>query len=412
MNQLIILKTAVGSRKSTQALGAPGKLEKSLITNKVTTCFSNSPCTPISYASFPRPTAVFRIMTKWPLSLAIATMLCVSGCAGGGAGTGTVDDDGESIGESPANKAPLIVCDPVDGSPVTGKLLEINCVVSDDELPAGTVVLSWSSQQTPMQPNTLNLPAESSVSFTPTVAGIYTLRLTANDGSLISKADVSFTVAATPTPVQTTIKILPLGDSITQADRSHLSYRHPLWKKLVDSEIEFDLVGSLTENHNGTPDFPAYRGISFDRNHEGHWGRTADYILSILPGKLVNYNVDIALIHLGTNDILHQQQATSGIISELKLIIDELRKKNSAVGIILAEPIPANGLDAAISALGAAVKALALELDTAQSRVISVDQATGFDIAQDRADWYHPNASGEEKMAQKWFESIQIILEN
>jgi len=61
---MIILKTSVGSRKSTQALGAPGKSEKLLIINKVTTNFSVSPCTPISYLSFSRPTEVSRIMTE------------------------------------------------------------------------------------------------------------------------------------------------------------------------------------------------------------------------------------------------------------------------------------------------------------------------------------------------------------
>ena len=75
--ELFNLETAVGSRKaveysghklhflhpwrsSTQALGAPGKSEKPLITNKVTTSFSDLPCTPIAYASFSRLTAVSR----------------------------------------------------------------------------------------------------------------------------------------------------------------------------------------------------------------------------------------------------------------------------------------------------------------------------------------------------------------
>jgi len=55
------LETAVGSQKSTQALGAPRKIKKCLITNKVTTNFLISRCTPISYASFLRPTAVSRL---------------------------------------------------------------------------------------------------------------------------------------------------------------------------------------------------------------------------------------------------------------------------------------------------------------------------------------------------------------
>ncbi len=58
----MILETAVGSQKSAQALGAPGKIKKFLITTKVTTPFFISPCAPISCTSFLRPTAASRMM--------------------------------------------------------------------------------------------------------------------------------------------------------------------------------------------------------------------------------------------------------------------------------------------------------------------------------------------------------------
>jgi hypothetical protein len=63
------LETAVGSQKSTQVLGAPCKIKKCLITQKVPTNFFISPCTPIPYASFLRPTAVSRLIKrKWGLA--------------------------------------------------------------------------------------------------------------------------------------------------------------------------------------------------------------------------------------------------------------------------------------------------------------------------------------------------------
>jgi len=55
------LEAAVGSQKSAQALGAPGTIQKGLITTEVTTTFCIAPCTPISYTSFLRPTAVSRL---------------------------------------------------------------------------------------------------------------------------------------------------------------------------------------------------------------------------------------------------------------------------------------------------------------------------------------------------------------
>ncbi len=63
------LETSVGSRKSTQAIGAPGKSEKTLITNEVTTRFSDSPCTPMAHASFSRPTEVSRLKGELPSPL-------------------------------------------------------------------------------------------------------------------------------------------------------------------------------------------------------------------------------------------------------------------------------------------------------------------------------------------------------
>ena len=68
------LETAVGSQKSTRALGAPRTIQKCLITHKVTTNFLISPCTPIRDASFLRPTAVSRFNTP-PQQVSIPDLL-------------------------------------------------------------------------------------------------------------------------------------------------------------------------------------------------------------------------------------------------------------------------------------------------------------------------------------------------
>ena len=77
-------------------------------------------------------------------------------------------------------------------------------------------------------------------------------------------------------------RILPLGDSITQAEINRASYRYPLWKKLVDAEVQFDFVGSLQKQQDkyskGVPPQPDYNGKSFDRDHEGHFGWATEEI--------------------------------------------------------------------------------------------------------------------------------------
>ncbi len=57
----INLDKSVKTRKSMQALDAPSKIKKNLITNKVTATFLISLCTSIAYMSFPRLTDLSRI---------------------------------------------------------------------------------------------------------------------------------------------------------------------------------------------------------------------------------------------------------------------------------------------------------------------------------------------------------------
>src|SRR5215204_6437165 len=67
-------------------------------------------------------------------------------------------------------------------------------------------------------------------------------------------------------------KIMPLGDSITEAEGGHASYRYWLWKSLTQAGFnDIDFVGSRTGVFNGSPQFS-----DFDQNHEGHWGWRAD----------------------------------------------------------------------------------------------------------------------------------------
>jgi lysophospholipase L1-like esterase len=50
---------------------------------------------------------------------------------------------------------------------------------------------------------------------------------------------------------------------------------------------------------------------------------------------------------------------------------------------------------------------LAKELDRPGQRVLTVDLASGFDVAADTiADRVHSNARGAEKIAQRWAEAL------
>ena len=215
-----------------------------------------------------------------------------------------------------------------------------------------------------------------------------------------------------------TIHILTLGDSITQGDSQHASYRRSLWKKLQDGGYDIDFVGSLTGNHEGDNPFN-----DFDLDHEGHWGWTADEILTgdaspasgsgsgNLADWLAGYTPDIVLMHLGTNDMF-RDDSVSQALADLENVIAQLRQDNPDVTIFLAQVIPTTRDDNDdITAFNQAIPQFAADNSTVTSQIIVVDQSTNFDPVNDTYDGVHPNLSGEEKMAQRWFEALETVLE-
>jgi lysophospholipase L1-like esterase len=202
------------------------------------------------------------------------------------------------------------------------------------------------------------------------------------------------------------LRILPLGDSITQAEVGHNSYRRPFWQRLQSAAVSADLVGSLRTNSGGAPPNP-----DFDLDHEGHWGWRADQILAALPGWLLSYEVDLCLLHLGTND-LYQGQSVASTIQDLEGIVAALRARNPKVVVLVAQilPVQSSTVNPKVLELNSAIREMAARLTNGSSAVVSVDQYSGFSVASDTYDGVHPNSSGEAKMADKWFTALQGAL--
>lgn len=279
----------------------------------------------------------------------------------------------------------------------------VTCTVSDDGLPTtGSLSTTWSLTAGP-RPLNLTPVGSAGVQFTPPAGGTYVLSLTANDGSLSSAASVRVDVA---------IRLLQLGDSITQGFGGQQSYRYPLWKKLMDAGANVDLVGSNREASGGTPSWPDYNGRSFDLDHEGHSGWTAGQVANFLPSWLTGYTLDIALIHLGTND-LGNNGGVDGALFGLTQVVERLRSANPNVHLYVAHIIPVSSAwspvaSAAVSDLNDRLSSWASGLQMESSPIRLVDQHSGFSVDSDTYDGAHPNSIGEEKIAQRWFDALSV----
>lgn len=315
----------------------------------------------------------------------------------------------------PPNVAPTVTC-PASVSVRVNRPLSVSCTFTDDGLPAGsTLTPSWSWTLGPASP-ALTPAGSTSVGATPTVEGTYRLRLSVSDGLLSGTGEVEVRVLP---PI--TWRIHPLGASIVNGWGGQQSFRYPLWTKLVDAHVTVDMVGSTTAVDGGTPVYPDYKGLVFDRQHEGHSGFTTGQIASNLPAWMANYVSDVTVFHAGTNDLLQRGQAAiDPALLNLNSIVQTLRAKNADVQVYVAKLIPVDPTNPAwpagsgdysqtpahIVAFNDRLAAWAASISTSRSPVRIVDLHTGFNAKTDTFDGIHPNTAGQEKMAEGFFRAI------
>ena len=204
-------------------------------------------------------------------------------------------------------------------------------------------------------------------------------------------------------------KILMLGDSITNG--FPFTYRYVLNNLMKNNALSFQFVG--TQNSN-----PASYPGSWDMTHEGYNGATTNFHKTELPGWLQQYTADIALIHLGTVDILNYSGDNKSLSElnksqeNLSSIIDLLRGDNPNIKIYLAKilPVASPSIDQGlqndmISVWHDLVQITANSKNTAQSPIRVVDFFSGF-TTTDLYDGVHPARQTSDRMGQIWFDVL------
>src|SRR5262245_1456626 len=214
----------------------------------------------------------------------------------------------------------------------------------------------------------------------------------------------------TQNSVQAQVRILPLGDSVTSSFGPHSSYRYWLWHKLTDNGFNVDFVGTQFGVADGVPENP-----DFDQDHEGHPGWTTTDGLNNVDSIAAATQPDIVLLDLGANDVI-QGVPIPTIIAQLKLIIEHLRAANPNVKVLVAEPTPYVGENSRqMSKLKGAISHMAKVENQPGSKVCAVNLFGGFSVRSDTFDGMHPDESGENKIANRFYGALrkmQIIKES
>lgn len=214
----------------------------------------------------------------------------------------------------------------------------------------------------------------------------------------------SFMEKLEPRALLSAVKIMPLGDSITESFVDHASYRFFLYNQLVQAGYNVDFVGTRHGVNGGAPLYS-----NFDQDHDGHSGERADEIATEVNQWATQTRPDVVLLHLGSND-LEQNQSNVTTIDDLGAVIDNLRSAVPKVKILLAQIITEKSRADDFADLNRRIATLAKEMNTKASPVILVDQNTGFDADVDTFDGVHPDESGERKLAGNWLKALTKVL--
>jgi lysophospholipase L1-like esterase len=126
----------------------------------------------------------------------------------------------------------------------------------------------------------------------------------------------------------------------------------------------------------------------------------------------------VAIIHFGTNDAWNNI-APSRVCDGFTIILGKIRANNAKVYVIISQIINLQPRGSSgscpdcpqrVQALNAAIAQWAPAHSTADSKIVVVDQFTGFTPATDTDDGVHPNSNGNTKMAAKFLNPVKEAI--
>lgn len=218
-----------------------------------------------------------------------------------------------------------------------------------------------------------------------------------------------------------TIRVMPLGDSITMGQYVEGGYRLPLQNELASKlpKLSFNFVGSLTVNSDGM----------VQPDHEGHSGwRLIDFLgeggtysySGTGPIPITQYVLaampDVILLMLGTNDRYMTGAVDSGAIDipeferRYRALLDDIYALRPDVKIAWMEVTQYDvGDEPHVVQARAAAAAVAQEYQAKGKKIVVIDPRSRFDTSTMLTDFVHPNALGYATLGDMYESAIEAL---
>ncbi len=199
----------------------------------------------------------------------------------------------------------------------------------------------------------------------------------------------------------TNLRIMPLGDSLTDGYNVPGGYRIALEDALTNSGRPFDFVGG---RFNGPVSLA-------DQDHEGHVGFKIAEIDQNVEGWLTSHPADAVLLMIGTNDLKTDDLTTTddaGAAAErLATLVRSITDHDPGIDVYVST-IPPQGTffgPARAIAYNALIPGVVSQLQSQGRSVKFVDGASEL-TTSDLADQLHLTAAGYAKVANAWYEAL------
>ena len=204
------------------------------------------------------------------------------------------------------------------------------------------------------------------------------------------------------------LRVMAVGDELTEGSGRTATYRRPLWQALEESGADVEFVG--TRHGHRWSDF---QDANFDQHHVAVSGADAAAAIALVVDAAPLLRPDIVLLNVGTNDVRAGRPA-SAIADDIGAAVARVQASVPTAQVYVGTVLGCStcGVDEdAYAALNAELAARATEWSTETSAVVLVDLGADFDHDTHTFDGLLPNEAGDRVIADAWYEAMSPAID-
>lgn len=217
-----------------------------------------------------------------------------------------------------------------------------------------------------------------------------------------------------PGPPDGELRVMPVGDALTQGSSGDHTWRYHLWSHLEESGVDFSFVGPHDDMYSlegDTHGDRSYAEPDFDTDHAARWGQSVDDMADGIAEVASEHEPHYLLVMAGSEDLLSgddPDQVLEGIGETVSTVRVALEKARFVVGEL--PHVEGTGDDEAVNAridrFNMGLVDLGEQLSSEDSPVVVAQVAKDYVPEYDSWDEVHPNTRGEVKIAAAFADAL------